>query len=54
LTKHLTRTSRFNDSRRGVELAALSFFASDSKRSAKIKAVSRAFDKVGISADEPS
>lgn len=54
LTKHLTRTSRFSDSRRGVELAALSFFAKDPKKSAKIKAVSKAFDKVGISADTPS
>lgn len=54
LTKHLTRTSRFSDSRRGAELAALSLFANDSKKSAKIKAVSKAFDKVGISADEPT
>lgn len=45
---------RFNDSRRGVELAALSYFANDPKRSAKIKAVAKAFDKVGIFMETPS
>jgi bacillolysin/neutral peptidase B len=54
LTKYLSRTSRFSNSRRGVELAALSYFANDPKKSAKIKAVSKAFDKVGIYVETPS
>jgi Zn-dependent metalloprotease len=48
LTQNLSRTSRFADSRRGVELAARSFFANKSNKLAKFKAVARAFDKVGI------
>lgn len=48
LTQHLTRTSRFADSRRGVELAARSLFANQSNGQAKLKAVGRAFDKIGI------
>ncbi|MEP6921683.1 MAG: M4 family metallopeptidase [bacterium] len=48
LTQNLSRTSRFSDSRRGVELAARSLFANQSNKQAKFKAVAKAFDKVGI------
>lgn len=48
LTQHLSRTSRFADSRRGVELAARSLFANHPDRNAKFRAVARAFDRVGI------
>jgi Zn-dependent metalloprotease len=48
LTQNLSRTSRFGDSRRGVELAARSLFANRSNKEARFKAVARAFDKVGI------
>jgi len=48
LTQNLSRTSRFSDSRRGVELAARSLFANKSNKQARLKAVARAFDKVGI------
>lgn len=48
LTQNLSRTSRFGDSRRGVELAARSLFANKSNRQARLKAVAKAFDKVGI------
>jgi Zn-dependent metalloprotease len=48
LTQNLSRTSRFDDSRRGVELAARSLFANKSNKQARFKAVAKAFDKVGI------
>ncbi|MDQ3806155.1 MAG: M4 family metallopeptidase, partial [Acidobacteriota bacterium] len=48
LTQHLSRTSRFADSRRGVELAARSLFAARSNKNVLFKAVGRAFDRVGI------
>ena len=48
LTQNLSRTSRFADSRRGVELAARSLFANKSNKQARFKAVAKAFDKVGI------
>ena len=48
LTQNLSRTSRFGDSRRGVELAARSLFANKSNKQARFKAVAKAFDKVGI------
>jgi Zn-dependent metalloprotease len=48
LTQNLSRTSRFADSRRGVELAARSLFANKSDRHARFKAIAKAFDKVGI------
>jgi len=48
LTQNLSRTSRFADSRRGVELAARSLFANQANKQARFKAVSKAFDKVGI------
>ncbi len=48
LTQNLSRTSRFGDSRRGVELAARSLFANKSNKQARLKAVAKAFDKVGI------
>ncbi len=48
LTQNLSRTSRFGDSRRGVELAARSLFANKSNKQARFKAVGKAFDKVGI------
>ena len=48
LTQSLSRTSRFSDSRRGVELAARSLFANKSNKEARFKAIATAFDKVGI------
>jgi Zn-dependent metalloprotease len=48
LTQNLSRTSRFGDSRRGVELAARSLFANKANKQARFKAVAQAFDKVGI------
>ena len=48
LTQNLSRTSRFGDSRRGVELAARSLFANKANKQARFKAVAKAFDKVGI------
>ena len=48
LTQNLSRTSRFGDSRRGVELAARSLFANKSNKQTRFKAVAKAFDKVGI------
>ena len=48
LTQNLSRTSRFGDSRRGVELAARSLFANKSNKQERFKAVAKAFDKVGI------
>lgn len=48
LTQSLSRTSRFGDSRRGVELAARSLFANKGNKEARLKAVAKAFDKVGI------
>ena len=48
LTQNLSRTSRFADSRRGVELAARSLFANQANKQEKFKAVAKAFDKVGI------
>ncbi|MGI8734813.1 MAG: M4 family metallopeptidase [Pyrinomonadaceae bacterium] len=48
LTQSLSRTSRFGDSRRGVELAARSLFANKTNKQARLTAVARAFDKVGI------
>jgi Zn-dependent metalloprotease len=48
LTQNLSRTSRFADSRRGVELAARSLFAKKSDKLARLKAIGKAFDKVGI------
>lgn len=48
LSQNLSRTSRFGDSRRGVELAARSLFANKSNRQERFKAVAKAFDKVGI------
>lgn len=48
LSQNLSRTSRFGDSRRGVELAARSLFANKSNKQERFKAVAKAFDKVGI------
>lgn len=48
LTQNLSRTSRFGDSRRGVELAARSLFANKANKQARFQAVAKAFDKVGI------
>jgi len=48
LTQNLSRTSRFGDSRRGVELAARSLFANKTNKQARFQAVAKAFDKVGI------
>jgi len=48
LSQNLSRTSRFGDSRRGVELAARSLFANKGNKQERFKAVAKAFDKVGI------
>jgi Zn-dependent metalloprotease len=48
LTQNLSRTSRFGDSRRGVELAARSLFTNKANKQARFQAVAKAFDKVGI------
>jgi Zn-dependent metalloprotease len=48
LSQNLSRTSRFGDSRRGVELAARSLFANKANKQERFKAVAKAFDKVGI------
>ena len=48
LTQHLSRTSGFADSRRGMELSARSLFRNDSKKDQKVAAVSAAFESVGI------
>lgn len=48
LVSRLSRTSEFVDSRRGVLLTARSMFASDPFRDNKLKAIKKAFDKVGI------
>jgi Zn-dependent metalloprotease len=52
LTQHLSRTSGFLDSRRGVELAARSLLRRDPMRNRKIDALGKAFDDVGIAAGE--
>jgi Zn-dependent metalloprotease len=50
LTQHLSRTSLFSDSRRAVDLTARTLFRNDpvDVRNAKLQAISRAFDAVGI------
>lgn len=52
LTQHLTRQSNFSASRRGVVLAARTLFRNEpaASRDAKIAAIERAFDDVGIPA----
>ena len=52
LTLHLSRTSGFSASRRGVELAAKTLFRNESAatRDKKLSAIAAAFDAVGISA----
>ncbi|BAZ53892.1 Bacillolysin [Nostoc sp. NIES-4103] len=51
LTQYLSRTSQFSDSRRAIELAARTLFRNDANpiRNAKLQAIARAFDVVGIS-----
>src|SRR6185436_1338537 len=51
LTQHLSRTSRFIDSRRGVELAARTLFRRDPRLEEKMAAIGSAFDAVGIKSD---
>lgn len=48
LTEQLSRTSGFSDSRRGVELVARSLFRNDPDRKAKLAAIAKAFEDVGI------
>jgi Zn-dependent metalloprotease len=50
LTQHLTRTSEFSDSRRALVLVGGTLFRNDppSTRRAKIRAIERAFDAVGV------
>jgi len=50
LTQHLSRTSGFADSRRGMELSARSLFRNDTAKDQKIAAVAAAFEAVGIRA----
>lgn len=45
------RTSKFIDSRRGVELAARTFFRSDPHQKEKLAAIGAAFDAVGITSN---
>jgi Zn-dependent metalloprotease len=52
LTQHLSRTSGFLDSRRGVELAARSLLRRDPMKNRRIDALGKAFDDVGIVAGE--
>jgi Zn-dependent metalloprotease len=49
LSQHLSRTSGFSDSRRGVMLSARSLFRQDPQRDARLAAIGEAFDNVGIS-----
>jgi Zn-dependent metalloprotease len=51
LTQHLSRTSKFIDSRRGVELAGRTLFRRDPRKNEKLAAIGRAFDAVGISSN---
>jgi len=48
LSQHLTRTSEFVDSRKGAVLTARSLFQGDPQREAKVAAVQKGFDDVGI------
>ena len=50
LTQHLSRTSQFSDSRRGALLAARTLFRTlpQAEQTAKIDAITKAFDAVGI------
>ena len=50
LTQYLSRTSQFSDSRRAIELAARTLFRNDPNpiRNAKLQAIARGFDAVGI------
>ena len=50
LTQHLSRTSQFSDSRRGVLLSARTLFRTlpKAQQAVRIKAITRAFDSVGI------
>ena len=50
LTQRLSRTSLFSDSRRAVDLTARTLFRNDpvDVGKAKLQAISRAFDAVGI------
>ncbi|MBG1243932.1 M4 family metallopeptidase [Nostoc sp. NZL] len=51
LTQYLSRTSLFRDSRRAIELVGRTLFRGDAieVRNAKLQAIARAFDAVGIS-----
>ena len=48
LTQHLSRTSGFSDSRRGMELSARSLLRNDTNTERKVAAVSAAFEAVGV------
>jgi Zn-dependent metalloprotease len=48
LSQHLTRTSTFGRSRRGVKLAARTLFRNDRNLSRKLDAIDESFDAVGI------
>jgi Zn-dependent metalloprotease len=54
LTQQLSRTSGFSASRRGVTLAAQTLFRNDPEaiRNAKIAAIAKGFDAVGITEPE--
>lgn len=51
LTQHLSRTSKFIDSRRGVELSGRTFFRNDPRQKEKLAAIGAAFDAVGITSN---
>jgi len=48
LSQRLSRTSRFIHSRQGVEVSARSYFRTDPRVTEKVRAISNAFDAVGI------
>ena len=48
LTQQLSRTSGFNDSRRGALVSARSLFRQDPRRTEKLNAIEKAFNDVGI------
>ncbi|HZN95468.1 MAG TPA: M4 family metallopeptidase, partial [Myxococcales bacterium] len=51
LTQYLSRTSKFIDSRRGMELAARTLFRQDPRKQEKLAALAGAFEAVGITSN---
>lgn len=54
LTQHLSRTSGFADSRRGMDLSARSLLRNDPDKDRKIAAIGQAFEAVGIRQEQRS